>query len=187
MKLTSGFILSLMWMVSVGLPFLSESIHNFSNSKTSAKEGYHPKNVNLAALNVNCPEPQIFFVDTDCRADAVLNLPVSNCPLLSVALTIDEGQIVSISQGPSGFPATLDTFFTGTDTFSIVWNVTDNCSVPSVPMTCTQVIHVRDNRPPTIECPRDVSVGNRRDMRRGLRSAVYPVLVGDAMSEDNCT
>ena len=175
-------------MVSAGIDFSQESIHyvshNVLHSKAAVKEGYHPKNVNLAAFQITCPGLQVFFTDENCRADASLTIPTSNCQIQSVVLSIDGGPDVSINAGSTLFSNALDTFFIGTDTFNIVWNVTDDCGVS---VTCTQEIHIRDTIQPSIACPQDVRVGNRRDMKRGLRSEEYPVIVGDVVVEDNCT
>lgn len=179
MKLKPILILSLLLIATFGIPKISDVAQQFLNSKTTVKEGYHPKNVNLATLSITCPDSQEFFVDANCRANVSIDIPSSICNVSSITYSIDGGPIGIIHSG-----STMDTFFVGVDTFNIVWNIAHDCGPVQA---CTQEIQIRDNIFPTLDCPDDVRVGNRPDGRKGLRLPKYPVLMRGAAVLDNCS
>jgi hypothetical protein len=148
----------------------------------SKKEGYHPKNVNLA---ISCPDDVIINVNASCSTEVELIPPTTTCAVTALSYSIDGGAIVNVS-GPS-FPTLISIGNFSTDTLMVTWTITDDC-MPSGTMSCPQLVMIQDDIDPTITCPADVSVGNFVDGRRrtGNRMPTTWVDVAWPDAEDNC-
>ena len=168
----------------VGTVLFPESgILQFNN--LTVKEGYHPKNVILDPLSVNCPTPMVLAAGPNCMAEVIVSPPTSTCGnITALTYTLPGGMPVSVTLPP---PANINLGFFPAGLFTIVWNVSDDC--PPLPTTavCNQQIKI-DTQVPTITCPSNVTVGNNPNGRRTeLRMMLTPVEVGQPLVTDNCT
>ncbi|MEZ4910974.1 MAG: HYR domain-containing protein [Saprospiraceae bacterium] len=117
----------------------------------TAKGHYFQKSDTTESLEVGSPQtvtcPGSYTDNVDpitCMIDVILNLPTSNCALISVSYTI--GGSTTVLSAP--FPSSVNIGSFGVGNFNVSWNVED-CDGLRV---CNHLVLITDNTAPSITC-----------------------------------